>query len=270
MAGVNVVGLRIWVIVSDEGQRRRICEHLVQAGMDAMGMAGTAELPLQCGRFPDVAVCNAELPDESGLSVAARLRMATGAGVILLTDRKRQADRILGLSLGVDHCLTVPVDLHEQELHIRNLAQRLGASALPAVWPIADMSVQTARAESSTGWRFDVSRWQLVAPEGQVIPLSLSEHLILQRLLEDQGNVVSRDAMLIALKGRSISIYSRNLDMIVSRLRRKVEKSCGEKLPVLSARGIGYVFTGICSVQKDPEKRVARTTYDASMNLRRA
>ncbi len=202
---------------------------------------------------PDVVICNVDLRGENGLSVAAWARMATGAGVILLAEGERREERILGLSLGLDHCLSLPIDLRELELFVRNLGQRVAASARRPVWGAVEPVARPAEPvlPSGTTWRFDVSRWQLIAPEGEAIALSLAEHLILRSLITHAGDVVSRDKLLTALRGRSVSLYSRNLDMIVSRLRRKVERACGERLPVVSARGIGYVFTGRCELRDE-------------------
>lgn len=240
---------RVWVIEGEREQRAAICTHLADAGMEVQGVACAAELHGLMPNAPEVIVCNTNLPDESGLSVAAWLRMSTRAGVILLTASQRRADRFLGLSLGVDHCLTQPVDLDELELLARNLHRRLvpangGASA----WPFAQKSADAG--PDPAAWSFDAARWRLVAPTGRGASLSMAEHLILGCLLQNIGEAVSRDTLLTALRGRRISVYSRNLDMIVSRLRKKVERNCGVRLPVRSARGVGYVFTANCRILK--------------------
>src|SRR3546814_7000819 len=73
----------------------------------------------------DAALFNVHLPVESGFSLAARLRLVSDAGLVLLTAAARREDRVLALSLGVDHYLVKPDDHHELEMVIRNLHRRL-------------------------------------------------------------------------------------------------------------------------------------------------
>src|SRR3546814_1622580 len=88
----------------------------------------------------------------------------------------------------------------------------------------------------------------------------MTEMLILQYLIGAAGQVASRDQLLRMLGHHGIRVYSRNLDAMISRMRKKTERVTGQRLAVLSARNIGYVFTGTCEGAAAPavEKPAAR------------
>lgn len=105
------------------------------------------------------------------------------------------------------------------------------------------VSATELRHDDADAWVYDAVRWELVAPSGRCALLSLAESQVVRCLFSHSGTVVSRDDLLVALNRPRLEAYSRNLDVTVSRLRKKVIDHCGQKLPILSARGLGYVFS---------------------------
>ncbi|MEW6167134.1 MAG: winged helix-turn-helix domain-containing protein [Pseudomonadota bacterium] len=99
-------------------------------------------------------------------------------------------------------------------------------------------------------WIYDAMRWRLIAPGGRGLQLSLIESQLIACLLSRCGEVVTREELLRCLYQPCTETRSRNLDVVVSRLRKKVESRCGQKLPVGTARGLGYVFVARGSVVK--------------------
>ncbi|HEY1075108.1 MAG TPA: winged helix-turn-helix domain-containing protein [Fontimonas sp.] len=224
----------------DDTYRQALCTHLAASGNEVHGIGLGADLDVVLTRLSiDVALCNIHLPDETGFSVAARLRMLSSAGLVLLAETERREDRILALSLGVDHYVTRSGDFHELEMLVANLHRRLNGPPVDARTPLPDPRTPAG------AWLFDAARWTLTAPEGAVITLSLAEHILVSALIARVGDVVPREELLAALDRGEVRLFSRNVDMIVSRLRKKVAQVSSERLPVLSARGIGYVFTGV-------------------------
>ncbi|MGQ0701044.1 MAG: response regulator transcription factor [Panacagrimonas sp.] len=185
----------------------------------------------------DVVVCDFDFPDENGISLVSRLRTATPGGLVMLTHPARREDRILSLSIGVGHCLAKPVDL---PIVVRNLYKRLGpAAALLARTAQGDEPATTAGV-----WRFDPVRWTLAAPSGHAVQLSMAEYVVVNQLLGRAGQAVSRDRLRDVLGSHQVRVYSRNLDAMMSRLRRILERPGCDTLPIQSARNIGYVFAG--------------------------
>lgn len=225
--------LRVLVIEDDDDLRDSVCRYLAGVGIKVYSLPSAEGLDEQLERHPvDIAICDVNLPTESGFSILARLRLATRIGVIMTTARALEEDRLLGLSLGADCYLTKPVNLRELEFVVRNLHRRLAA---------APPGVEAAPKER---WTLDHRRWSLTAPNGKSLQLTMAEARLVGSLVAQSGVVISREDILAAMGRPNLEAYSRNLDVTVSRLRRRVEKGCDMKLPLSSARGTGYVFSG--------------------------
>lgn len=219
------------VIEDDDDLRDTEVRYLSGVGMTVYELPSAEKLTEQLARFPvDIVVCDVNLPTENGFSILARLRTTTKVGVIMATARALEEDRMLGLSLGADCYLTKPVNLRELEFVIRNLHRRLSDAAPPPA--------------SKECWIFDPSRWTLTAPNGKSAQLTTAESRLLACVIARAGNIVTREEILAALGRPNIEAYSRNLDVTISRLRRRIEGICEAKLPLSSARGTGYVFNG--------------------------
>ena len=228
------MNVRVLVIEDDEDLRDTLCRYLSGIGMEVHGLESAESLDEHLAQFPaDLLICDVNLPGENGFSIVARLRQVSRAGIVMLTARGLEDDRMLGLSLGADHYLVKPVNLRELEFVIRNLHRRL--SEMPMLEP--EPAAQGA-------WKFDSMVWSLTAPNGATALLTMAEFRMLQCLVVHPGEVATRAQLLAAMDRPNLEIYSRNLDVTVSRLRKKVEDACGQKLPVTSARGMGYVFNG--------------------------
>lgn len=236
--------IRVLVIEDDDDLRDTLCRYLSAIGIIVHGLPSAETLDQQLAQHPvDLVVCDVNLPGENGFSIIARLRLTTRAGVIMLTARGLEEDRLLGLSLGADCYLVKPVNLRELEFVIRNLHRRL----THAVTPAPESAVPEC-------WVFSPVLWTLTAPNGKTVKLSMAESRFIGCLLERAGDVVTRDELLTALGRPNLEGYSRNLDVTLSRLRKKVELACEAKLPVSSARGMGYTFNG-CGEVGAGEKR---------------
>lgn len=229
--------VRVLVIEDDEDLRDTLCRYLTGIGILAYELPNADGLDAQLAQFPvDIVICDVNLPSENGFSVLARLRLATKVGVIMATARGLEEDRLLGLSLGADCYMTKPVNLRELEFVIRNLHRRLAGGATQP------------EPASKECWTFEPAQWALIAPNGKSAQLTMAESRLIGCLIARAGKVVSREDMLAALGRPNLEAYSRNLDVTISRLRRRVEGLCEMKLPLNSARGTGYVFSGRAEV----------------------
>lgn len=231
--------INVLVVEDDDDLRETVCFYLQRAGLEVVGVADAGAIPADVSQFA-VMVLDINLPDESGFSIAARLHQTTEVGIILLTARGTVDDRLLGLSVGADDYVVKPADLRELELRVRNLAQRVrvgkGAGAAAGT--------KLHAPPDGEAWAFNHSTWRLLPPDsGEGILLTATEYHLLEALMQRSGEPVPREELLDAVGRANIPDYSRNLDVTVSRLRRKVQETCGERLPVISVRGVGYVFT---------------------------
>lgn len=113
--GENV---EVLIVEDDDDLRDTLCRYFQRCGMEVIGAEAAEAVPADVTVF-DVAVCDINLPNESGFSLAAHLHQTTNIGIIMLTARGDTEDRRLGLSVGADDYLVKPVDLRELELRIR-------------------------------------------------------------------------------------------------------------------------------------------------------
>lgn len=235
--------IRVGLVGEVDDGRFTLRASLTKAGMNVRWLPLGNDVDAVLSLWPaEVAIIDAGASSERGLLLATRLRLATNIGIVLIVGNGRRGERLRALSLGADHCFIKPIDPREIELSILNLHRRLeqGAQAQPV------MSPRRAASPECDVWIFDTSQWKLIAPAGEPVDLSLAEYHLLRQLFSSPGEIVSRSALMLGLDRGNVPMSSRNLDMIVSRLRRKVRLAQAERLPVLSARGVGYVFTGRC------------------------
>lgn len=227
--------IRLLLVEDDRDLSESLASYLRSGGLEVSVVGDTAGLSEELERFdPDVVVLDLNLPGSTGFDPAASVRARPRTGLIILTGRAMREDRLQGLASGADHYIVKPADPAELEMVIRNLYRRL----------VDDEAANEAQAGTKTPWRLDLTRWSLIAPTGGQMPLTALERHLMLRLMQTPGQPVSRQDLLPPQQHRDPDSEARGLDVMVFRLRRKVERECGCTLPLLSARGVGYVFAG--------------------------
>jgi len=185
----------------------------------------------------DLLLLDVALPGASGLDVVRHVRAQTmdAMGVVMLTALDANDDQVLGLNAGADLYLSKRSSLEVIEAACRSVLRRLGHPG-----------VDDAAAHEP--WRLRLREWQLHAPNGRMLALTHTEVVLLSALVQAQGQVVSREALLVRLGKQETLASLRNLDNTASRLRRKGQAACGVDLPIRPSYGKGYIFTGRCEV----------------------
>ncbi|MGJ7603192.1 response regulator transcription factor [Variovorax sp. LT1R20] len=241
---------RVLVIEDDDDLRDTLLRYLRGVGMLARGLESAEGLDAELLRQDfDAVVCDVNLPGEDGFSVLARLRSRSAMRIVMLTARGMANDRLHGLGLGADYYLVKPVNLRELEMVLHNLLQRShetqeqGGTRETAAHAVGEPAAQAP-------WRYQGTTWLLLSPAGQRVQLSSAEARLLQCLIEQPREVVDRATLLAAMGRPGLEAYERNLDVTVSRLRRKAEQASGEKLPIVAVRGEGYSFQGTVRIER--------------------
>lgn len=218
--------LRVLLVDDEEDFRIPISRLLGKAGMVVEGIGSAEQMETVLESFlPDVIVLDVNLPGESGFDILENLHERTQASVIMLTARGDIQDRLEGLGHGADYYLSKPVDTRELIMIIQNVCVRARKPDEP----------------DQTDWCFDRAEWTLVSPDGETCHLSAQERALITTLLARPGRTVGRDELMIALGKPNLGIQDRTLDITISRLRKKFNAS-KHRLPIRSARGVGYVF----------------------------
>ncbi len=222
---------RILVVDDEPDITALVAYHLARAGYRvSTATSGPEALKAAQEERPDVVVLDLMLPGVSGYEVLEELRKREATrevGVILLTARKEEADRIRGLSQGADDYLTKPFSPQELILRVAALLRRLAA---PAV----------AQGSTLTAGPVTIDRSDHRASlDGRELSLTATEYRLLLTLVERRGRVQSRPQLLEAVWDAQPDIQTRTVDMHVQRLRQKLGAS-GDLIETV--RGFGYRF----------------------------
>lgn len=180
----------------------------------------------------DIAILDIGLPDQSGIVLAEYLRSNGKMGIIILTARDSDKDKLKGYDAGADIYLTKPVDSRILASAITNLAARLKPRPV-SVEPKAMHEV----------WVLNKTRWTLLTPHGDTAELTVIEVNFLSLLSQSPGVPVSRAELLQKLYSRNDDYTGKSLDVMMYRLRAKVAAAGDMPLPVKSTRSTGYAFT---------------------------
>lgn len=172
---------------------------------------------LRSGLF-DAAILDVMLPEMDGFELCRTIRKESDIPIVMLTARGDVMDRVVGLELGADAYLPKPFEPRELVAHIQTVLRRRHGGNGPAVQAIAaepDMLV-------FEGLSIDPTR-RSVLRHGEVLDLTSTEFDLLHLLARDSGRVFSRDDILNQLRGHEADLYTRAVDIVVSRLRKKLE-----------------------------------------------
>ncbi|WP_342128434.1 response regulator transcription factor [Hydrogenophaga sp. OTU3427] len=182
---------------------------------------------LQGGGF-DAAILDVMLPEMDGFELCRTIRKTSDLPILMLTARGEVMDRVVGLELGADDYLPKPFEPRELVARVQTVLRRRRAAA-PAGEGATSLVFE--------GLRIDPSR-RAVAREGQAVELTGTEFDLLHLLAREPGRVFSRDDILNQLRGHEAELYTRAVDIVVSRLRKKLEPLDAIK----TVRNAGYTL----------------------------
>ena len=209
--------------------------------------SGRALLALMSVDAPAIVLLDLGLPGEDGLAIARQLRAGWHGGLVIVTGRGDPVDKVVGLELGADDYVTKPFDLRELLARVTAVLRRTApasiaaASAAPA--PVhAPAETRTPDRLAFEGWLLDAGARCLHDPGGAEVPLTTGEFDLLATFARHPGRVLSRDFLLEHTRGREAGPYDRTIDVLVGRLRKKLEVDPENPKFIKSVRGAGYIL----------------------------
>ena len=216
------------LVVDDDARLRELLRrYLSESGFRITTAADAGEARANLASFAfDLVVLDVMMPGESGLALTRALRHEGRVPVLLLTAMGEPEDRVNGLEQGADDYLSKPFEPRELVLRIRNLLQRR---------PAADADRREVR---FGGCRFDLVRSELFRG-GDPIRLTAAEAGLLASLAQKAGEAVSREELSLSAQ---FSGSVRNVDVQMTRLRRKIERDPRFPRYLQTVRGTGYVL----------------------------
>lgn len=229
---------RIALVEDDGALRTLLSRTLRENGFEASGYRSGAELraALEAQQF-DLVILDIMLPGTNGLDICRWLRARSHVPIIFMSARGQQTDRIVGLELGADDFLPKPIDPHELIARVRAVLRRWESHPGERTEPTGIVRFD--------GWSMDRRRRELTAPDGSRVAVSSAEFDLLGVLVDMPQRVVGRELLLEQARERPASGDSsdRSIDVLISRLRRKLGQYDGGRDIIKTVRGIGYVFT---------------------------
>ena len=229
MAAMSESEPHLLVVDDDARLRNLLRRYLTDSGFRVTGAADAKEARAQLSSFAfDLIVLDVMMPGESGLDLTRSLRQEGQVPVLLLTAMAEPDDRINGLEQGADDFLAKPFEPRELVLRIRNILQRRPVIEEPA--PPQDIRF--------AGFRYDLGRGELFR-NGEPVRLTTAESVLLSSLAQRAPQPVSREEL---SQSAQFSGNVRNVDVQVTRLRRKLEPDPRNPRYLQTVRGTGYAL----------------------------
>ncbi|WP_256221059.1 MULTISPECIES: response regulator transcription factor [Microbacterium] len=228
------MGRHILVVEDDDGIAVPLLRTLDREGYDVERVADGASALARAGADIDLVVLDLGLPDMDGLDVCRRLREQDFAGgIVILTARDGELDRVVGLDVGADDYIAKPFALAELLARLRALLRRSPAAAAP---PSAERAA--AASASPAALVIDVAARRALAGDRE-LPLSTKEFDLLAQLDMQRGTVVTRERLMDEVWDANWFGSTKTLDVTVARLRQKLDAS-GADVRITTLRGVGF------------------------------
>jgi two-component system OmpR family response regulator len=238
-------GAHVLVVDDDQEIRKLLGRYLVSQGFRvSMAADGRALEELLASHKIDLIVLDVMLPGVSGLDICRDLRARSRVPVILLTALKEDVDRIIGLEIGADDYMGKPFNPRELAARIRAVLRRTAGRG--ASEPAKD------RVFVFAGFTAEPATRKVIAADGAETPLTAAEFDLLMAFIERPGRVLSRDQLLDITQGRESAPFDRSIDVLVSRLRRKLGDT-GSFQILKTQRNGGYQFAVRVEVRERPK-----------------
>ena len=223
------------VLVEDDPALRTLTARALQEQGFVVTTAATAPemwIALE-GRQPDLIVLDIMLPGTNGIDLCRQLRRTLDVPIIFISARGSEEDRVLGLELGADDFLAKPFGVRELIARIRAVLRRGGMTEAERAQPRNEVHFN--------GWVLSYSRRELRSPGGTLVDLTGAEFDLLGTFVGQPQRVIGRERLMELSRTRLGDSSDRSIDVLVSRLRRKLQAEGGEA-PIVTVRGVGYMF----------------------------
>ena len=227
------------VVEDDEFVQQLLAACLENEGYEvSLAVSGKEMFGLLDRGRVDLVLLDLGLPDEDGLVLTRQIRSRSTLPIIVLTARKERENRLAALELGADDYLTKPCDPRELVLRVRNVLARSGTGATGAG--------RSAPAEVLRfgGWVIDIAGRTLTAPDGRDVRLTGAEFNLLVALVGAPNRALTRGYLLDAVSRLESGATERMIDVLVNRLRGKIEADPKKPELIVTIVGYGYKFAG--------------------------
>jgi len=230
---------RVLIVDDDPLIRDLLQAYLSQEGY-TVHCAATAEQAetLLAEQPVELVMLDIRLPGKDGLTLTRELRVRSEVGIILITGRNDEIDRIVGLECGADDYVSKPLNPRELVSRAKNLIRRVRHAQGSRPAGPANVTLK-----QFGDWSLDCDRRRLIDPQGGETLLTHGEYQLLSVFLRNSGHTLSRDQLMDQIRNREWVPNDRSIDVLVGRLRRKLHDDPAEPELIITIHGAGYLFT---------------------------
>ncbi len=226
--------VKLLLIDDDQELCQLLNEYLTAEGFD-VDMAHDGERALEQvnnGHYAAI-ILDVMLPKRSGFDVLKAVRQKYTTPVLMLTAKGDTIDRVVGLEIGADDYLPKPCDPRELVARLRAVLRRAGSASQA---PGGTETLQVEGLRLHLGSRS--AHWQ-----DQDVPLTGTEFSVLELLVRQAGQVISKDELTEQALNRKLTPYDRSIDVHVSNIRKKLTSAGARREMIINVRGAGYMLT---------------------------
>ena len=223
------------LLVEDDPALRTLTTRALQEnGFTVRPASAAPEMWLALEQGPvDLVLLDIMLPGTGGIDLCRALRRTSDVPIIFISAKGSETDRVVGLELGADDYIAKPFGTRELVARVRAVLRR----------PALDRR-EGARERGQVGfdgWTVDLPRRELTSPDGAHVELTGAEFDLLVALLDHGGRVIARERLIELSRTRLGDSSDRSVDVLVSRLRRKLSRA-DRPAPIVTVRGVGYML----------------------------
>ncbi|MDG1751971.1 MAG: two-component system response regulator ArcA [Thalassotalea sp.] len=182
----------------------------------------------------NLVIMDINLPGKNGLLLARELTNNSDLGLIFLTGRDSDIDKVLGLEIGADDYLTKPFNPRELTIRARNILNRISQGKTESDNAIVRFNQ----------WELDGNSRKMTSPTGEIISIPRGEYRALKLLIENTGQIVTRQQLIKEMTGRDLRSNDRTVDVTIRRLRKHFESIEDSVELINTIHGEGYRFVG--------------------------
>lgn len=227
----------IAIVEDDPGIRELVVEMLRREGFDTAAFGDAAAFrAADIVQRVDCLILDLMLPGENGLTTCQDLRSKwPRLPILIVTAKREQVDRIVGLELGADDYLAKPFNSRELLARVRSIIRRTRALTAPT-------DAMAGDSYRFAGWVLRTRSRDLTDPDGNHVPLTSGEFDLLHAFVSHPQRILSRDQLLDWTRGRMSTPFDRAIDVQLSRVRRKLGDDPRDPMMIRTVRGDGYLF----------------------------
>lgn len=228
-------GRHVLVVDDSALERDAVAAFLTAEGYDvAVAADGAAMRQVLDSKEINLVIVDLRMPDEDGFSLVRYLRQNHVCGIIMLTSARDLDTRVMGLDLGADDYISKPYQPKELIARVNSVIRRLSVSG--------KVETKNNAVYLFDDFAFDMRGRKLARLNGENVHLTGAEYALLSEFITLHGSVLSRDHLMQRVHGRPWNYADRSIDILVARLRKKLEADGADHPVITSVRGSGYFF----------------------------